>query len=346
MELDDIMSIFITVFFAYVEALAIVGGLALLAIGVLIMASELHTSRARVVQAEILGVRKKGSIYFPVFSYTDRNGQRIQAESFTGSSALGDKVPGQRAKIKISEDDPTWATPCGFTWLIVAFVLIVFGAGMIGCALYFSDPSVVTACVWFAVAAHFSLKLRKIILPKGQRLSVAKFRIKVQTERDLERSSLPLLQLGDIFHLLKLEQRRIYRSAPIMMVIALLVTGFGYSEYQTAEKILASGLEAPARIVSSHRTNIEFQDNRGRLTSITDRHIELYLLYLNLFPSDGSENTPPLTVAYLPYQPEQALVKKGLVQSLDMKALIVFGLTLLFQSVRSFLKYRNLSGRI
>lgn len=350
MEDFDFMNLFISVFFAYIQALMIVFGVIIFVLGGLIISSEVRSSPdQKIIRATIIGVRRKGDIYFPVFEYTSRNGEKIQAESSSGSSALGDKMPGERVSIKVSEADPTWATPRGLTFSLVALFLILVGGGMIGGSLYFVEWSIVTAVVWGAVAFYFLLKIRKIIIPKGQRLSTAQFRIKMKTERDMERSSLPLQQMGDIFPLLRQEQRRIYRSAPMMAVIALMLAGYGYHGYSASDYIMTHGIRAEATLLSKPERsgqNIEFQDHSGQIIHTSDRYIGLYAEFQRLaFGTDVS--TPnALSVVYLADAPKDAIIEKGLFQEIDNKALTFLGLLLLFQSLKTFLKYRRLSSRI
>lgn len=350
MEHFDFLTVFVTVFFAYVEALFIVFGLVLVGIGSLILASEMRsTSGQKVVRSTIIGVRRRGDIYFPVFEYTGLNGETIRAESSSGSSALGDKVPGTHALIKVSDDDPSWATPRGYLFSLIAFFLLAVGSCMIGGAFYFAEWTFVTAAVWGAVAVHFLLKIRKIIIPKGQRLSAMQFKFKMKTERDLERSSLPLLQMGDIFPLLRTEQRRIYRSAPMMVIIALMMAGYGYHGYSSSTNIMAHGIKTEATLLSKpERTggNIEYLDYSGRTIRVNDRYIDLYAEVQRLAFGIDVSAPKALNVVYLADNPKDAIIEKGVFQELDNKALLLLGGLLFFQSLKTFLKYRRLSSRV
>lgn len=350
MEDFDVLTVFITVFFAYVGALFVVFGLALVGIGGLIVASEARSSPdQKNFKSTIIGVRRRGDIYFPVFEYTSRNGEKIRAESSSGSAALGDKIPGTHALIKVSDDDPTWATPRGYTFSLIALFLLSLGSCMIGGAFYFVEWNLVTAAVWGAVALHFLLKLRKIIIPKGQRLTAIQFKFKMKTERDLERSSLPLLQMGDIFPLLRTEQRRIYRSAPMMAVIALTMAGYGYHGYSSSSNIIAHGIKAEATLLSKPERlggNIEFQDYAGRTNHLNDRYIDLYAEVQRLAFGIDVSAPKALSVVYLADTPNDAIIENGVFQEMDNKALTFLGLLLLFQSLKTFLKYRRLSSRI
>ncbi|MDY0028451.1 MAG: hypothetical protein RBR86_00765 [Pseudobdellovibrionaceae bacterium] len=346
----DWFIVFKAIIVAYVQGVFLFIGLIIALLGCAVLWREIFSGKNhRFYSAKITGVRSgfsslkeggRSAIYYPVFEYVDRHGQLIMAESLSGSSLLRNKFPGTTVKVKVDIETPDWVTSVGIGWKIGGAIGLLCGLAMILGGTFFQSITALTLVIWGLMAIKPLLKLRKIIIPRKDRLSKFDFKILRKTERNNDRKDLPILSKDDVLVLLRKEDRSQQLIFPFVVLIAcgIIYAGFGFlqtqddmlSSYESVDGVYVGEKSFPER-------RIEFVTKQGIQIRLTDD-------FAGLYPSTFS--TQAVSVYYDPANPYRHVVSRGIWQGAGFKLMIGLGGLMLLQSLRSALRRRSRWHRV
>ena len=163
---------------AYNQVGLFIGALICLGLGGLVLGNDLywrlHALRAPGV---IIGVIAKDGMYAPVYRYTLPDGQTHEAKSDTSSGMTRGKETGRVVPLMISAHNPTQARPVNSYILDLIGLIILVPGIVMGYIAVTAFP--VTKMTWVMAAAlllYLAEHGRRIIIPKGQRMSLAEWR--------------------------------------------------------------------------------------------------------------------------------------------------------------------------
>lgn len=296
------------------------GALVCLGFAGLILGSSLYT-RVHAIRTpgKIIGVLNENGAYFPVYRYTTPDGQVHEAKSDTGSSSASGKETGREVSLMISAHNPGEASVAGDHLLGIIGVAFLIPGVWFGYTALTAYP--VTRMTWIMASVflvHTGERLWRIFIPKGPRISVAEWK-KLHTPGDASvidlsnvqpietlatpgtptvqwqnrRAAVPLLGLVTLalVALAAYESNRVFlfetggqrtEGEVVRMIAESSSGGSGYTYYPVV------------RFRTADNRTIQFKDNLG--SNPPTRH-----------PGDKA------AVLYLPGNPAQAMIDRGLI---------------------------------
>lgn len=336
------------ILFAYMQGAMMVMGATVFALAILIFFAERASGASqRIVKARIIGVRTgstktsdtPSTIYYPVFEYVDNDGQRVQAESFSGSSLLKDKIPNSYVFVKIDSDTPGWASPVGNVWSIIAFIMALVGVALIAGPLSFANYNVVTYTVWGLVALQAIRKGRKLFIPAKLREAKKKFMEGKMMVHDETRQTLPMMDFVSVSALIQKQDKVALAMLPVALLIFCGMIGSGYYLNDKEQKFIAAANQTTGTydLSDDNFRKIEYIDQNG------EKHHK-YDDYSRLYPS--TFHTGKTDIFYQPDKPGTIVIGRGIWQGLYYKLLMGFGALLLFSSLKDAARRRRRLSRI
>jgi len=302
----------------------LLGGIGMMLLGGVFIADHVFWRlRAARYPGTLIGVREKAArgrsgnrVYFPVVEYMNETGERIIAETDSGSSTLADKIPGTRITLLIRKGRPLEGRILGHTGLVFGLIFIAIGT-VVGCiALRDYDVTAWTFIIGvFLVACLAALGLWKLArleqLETGQEFSARKYRERLERKR-----ALPLLRMEDIRPRLRNMEARAARIAPVMGLAGLAMIGTGHWMAQDLYHLLLSGETASGRIIGYERVyqptdrlhvyypEVTFTTAAGRTVTFRDK--------LGSGASTTARKSGArVTVVYNANNPERAMIDRG-----------------------------------
>lgn len=236
------------------------GSLICFLLGALMMYSNYHSNAGDYkVRARITGFRSgngklnagndDGTMFYPVYEYTDRNGQTIQAESNSGSSAMNPKLIGTSVMIQVNPATPQRASTPMPIFLIIGAMLLLMGSVM-----FYSAISIypVNGYTWMMSAAgllYLGYKIKKIIKPKEQRESKDEFRARIDKEFIENREAMPLLGRTETAEIIRKRDLIAQRMAPVVFLISIGILAAGYYFGKDVAMMTANGARTSGELV-------------------------------------------------------------------------------------------------
>jgi len=300
---------------------------------------------ARAYQGKIRGVRvqavsstKSGKVYFPVVEYTDESGRRIQAETDAGSSGLADKAPGRTVTLLVVPGRPHEGRITGYSRLVFSGIFIL--AGILLGAFTLAGYAVTSWTYGVGLVILVTMLgfgIRKLLAMKGRDDEPAPPDNKYQ-QRLQEKRSMKFIGAKELHLLLREQNARTRRWAPVAVLVALILIGVGHYLARDLYVLLLQGESGSGEIVSYERTQnsnseyvyypaVEFTTTRGRHVRFIDRVGS---------SSPGSRGRDSIGVLYLPEDPETAMIDRGIWNWAAPGGILFFGLLLLLVSVKSW----------
>jgi hypothetical protein len=320
---------------AYQQILMLISGFACLALGVLIAGNEVYWRRKAVRVAGIIaGVRHKGNVYYPVYRYQLSDGSTHEATSDTGSSGFAGKETGRLVPLLVFENDPTSARPSGsFAFGIAGMIMVLIGGVLIYLA-FTRYP--ITQMSWFMAVALFcysGMKLQAILVPKGQRLSLATWKAAMKQKHEAEMQGLPVQRIEDMMTTddgkkQRAQQARTVKIAgPLLLAVGAFMLWGGVHVGNKLEILLQYGLAAPGQVAEMQSTLSSNSDVYYPVVSFTDAVGHVYK-----FKDENGQNPPEfaagdtVNVIYLPSDPgHSAIIDRGPLNYLGPMSLLGLG---------------------
>jgi len=304
----------------------------------------------------LIGVREKhpqgrtgNSVYFPVIEYTNEAGDRVTAETDTGSSGLADKVPGSPVTLLIREDKPREGRILGYTGLVFGLIFAAVGTVLGSIAL---TAYAVTAWTFIIgvllVAVLLALGLWKLAraeqLETGREFSARKYR-----ERLEKKQAMPLLKMEEIRPRLKNMEARAAKISPLMGLAGLAIAGTGHWMAQDLYHLLLSGETARGQITGYERVYRPTNRNHiyyPRVTFTTDegRTVQFQDRIGSGSSTTGRRSGATVTVIYYVDNPERAIIDRGWWNWAFPFGMLLIGVLIIFLSLRSYARSRFRRG--
>jgi hypothetical protein len=319
----------------YQQALLLIGGFACLGLGVLLVGNEVHWRRKAIHVAGIIsGVRQKGKVFYPVYRYQLPDGTVYDSTSDIGSAAFKGKETGRMVPLMVLPDQPAaaratnnWAFGAVGAFLALAGLLLIFLAVV-------QYP--VTQMTWMLGVALFcysGMKLQSILIPKGQRLTLAAWKMAMKQKHDAEMQGLPLIRIEEMLAAdsgkkiiaQQILARRV--AGPLMFGCGMLLLVAGVQFSNGLENMLSRGISAQGQVVEMAGAEagdsdivypvVVFTDSQGRSIRFYDRK--------------GQEQSEisvgdAVEVLYVPDDPEKtAMIDRGMMNYLRPLLLLLGG---------------------
>jgi Protein of unknown function (DUF3592) len=304
---------------AYNQVGMFIGAIVCLGLGGLILGNSLywriHALRA---SGTIVGVISKSGSYTPVYRYTLPDGQTHVAKSNTSSGAVRGKETGRVVPLMISAHNPTEAQDTdSYLFDVIGLVLIVPGVWFGYTALTAYPITPMTWIMAVAMLVYLAERGHRVLIPKGQRLSVAEWRKQHGLGGAAAIDLTDVKPIEDIVSAPDVQQAQLQSSKKMVPFIGLFAAALVCLAIFQGMKIAhleAVGLRAPGQVVrlkeessSGHSTYyavVEFRTDRNESVEFKDN--------VGSNPP-GHRPGDKVTVLYLADHPrEEAIIDRGL----------------------------------
>jgi hypothetical protein len=282
---------------------------------------RIHSLRA---SGTIIGVIANKSVYVPVYRYTLEDGQIHLAKSNTGSSSVRGNETGRIVPLMISAYNPASAQEANsYLFDIIGIVFFVPGLWLAYTALTAYPITRMTWIMAVAMLVYLAERGYRILIPKGQRLSIAEWR----KQHNLDETTIDLTEVKPIESIVsapdvqQARQKQLQNNkkvAPFLAVFAVILVAVGIYQSKTIARLEASGLRANGEVV---RLKDEYSSGSGGghysyyaiVRFRTDKNVTLEF-------KDNVGSNPPnhrpgdkVTVLYLPDNPQrEAIIDRGI----------------------------------
>ncbi|MDE1151305.1 MAG: DUF3592 domain-containing protein [Micavibrio sp.] len=271
-------------FAAFNQVGALLAGLFCLAIGCGVLGNGIYwRMKAERVNATVTGVRQSGKFYYTVYSYMmPATGELVEATSDTGVDAVqAGMATGKEVSLMVFAADPHKVRVAGgWLYIIIGLFFLIPGSIFTHMALASYPLTPMTFVMLAAFAAYGAMKFKKILLPKGQRLTIAEWKAK-----NLAESRGGSRMTGQVLHVEDLAATPVFaaqaarnaanarKAAPILVLIGVGLILLGGYLAKKEQRLEDMGVRAPGRVVelrlnSSSDSNsyypiVNFQDAGG-----------------------------------------------------------------------------------
>lgn len=336
---------------AFQQAAMILGGGICFAIGAFIMGNGLYWRiRAERVDATIIGVRKKGIYYYPVYRYTLASGEQRETTSSTGTNSMRGMETGKALRLMVFPDKPEEARPAAsFLYLIISVFFLGPGILFLKIALFSYPLTGMTYAMFGVLGLMAAFKISKHIIPKEQRGTLEEWRAKRKAEHTKEWENSPLSTMEDFAaspegkQASALERKQARVGMPVLIVLGVAMV---YGAWHVGEKTIEltkHGIHTRGKIVemqlsydndgdSSYHAIVEFKGQEGVMRRFRDN-------FGSSWPNhDVGDDVPVLYLLNRPY--DSGIIDHGLMNWLIPGLLGGFGVVLVLLGF-SMLRYRD-----
>ncbi|TAL37267.1 MAG: DUF3592 domain-containing protein [Alphaproteobacteria bacterium] len=275
---------------AYQQVLMLIGGFIALGLGTLLAGNEIYSRRRALRVAGIIsGVRQKGNTYYPVYRYQLPGGEVFDSTSDIGSSAFQGKETGRLVPLLVDPDAPAAARAAG-NWAFGAVGVFLASAGGLLILFAFLEYPV-TQMTWIVTVALFcysGMKLQNILVPKGQRLTLAAWKAAMKQKHDAEMLGLPVVRIEDLMaadsgkKALAQKQRARLVAGPLIFGCGMLLMVAGVHFGNGLDSMLQQGATAQGTVVAVEGAEnaapgglaypvVSFTDDKGRSVRFRDK---------------------------------------------------------------------------
>jgi hypothetical protein len=306
---------------AYNQVGMFIGAIICLGLGGLVLGNSLYWRiHALRVSGTIIGVINKNGLYAPVYRYATQDGQTHVAKSDTSSGSVRGKETGRVVPLMISAHNPTEAQEAGSHLLdIIGLVLIVPGVWLGYTALTAYPTTPMTWIMAVAMLVYLAERGHRVLIPKGQRLSVAEWRkqhgldgaavIDLTNVKPIE--DIVCSPDGQQAQQQQLQSTR--KAAPFIGLFAVILAGAGTFQGMKIAHLDAVGLRAQGEVVRLKEESSSGSSSYYAIVKYrTDRNESVE------FKDDVGSNPPShqrgdkVTVLYLADDPREAIVDRGI----------------------------------
>jgi len=246
---------FVGGFQAFDQVGLFIGALMCFGIGGLILGNSLYWRlHAPRVAGTIVGVIARGDMYTPVYRYTSPDGQTHQAKSNVSSSSMRGKETGRVVQLMISPHNPSEVQAAG-GWLFDAIgaLLAATGALLAYIALTAYPVTWMTWLMAGAMIVYLAERGRRILVPKGQRPSLAAWRQRRAAEAAIDPAAVTpietLLASPEAQAKVQAQARSSRAAAPLVAAFAVLLLAVGIHQARDVARLESSGLRAQGDVV-------------------------------------------------------------------------------------------------
>jgi hypothetical protein len=297
---------------------------------------RLHAQRAA---GTIIGVIERGGLYTPVYRYTLPDGGTHEAKSDTSSSSPRGKETGRVVPLLISPHDPTQAQEAtSYLSEAIGLVLAIPGVWLGYIALTAYPITWMTWVMALVMLVYLAERGHRILIPKGQRLSIAQWR----AQHGLGASAIDLSAVVPIESILAAPEARQKAQAqlktsrwlaPVLGACAVMLLAVGMYQARDIARLQSSGLRAPGEVI-----RIKSEYSSGRNGGYNYYPIVRYRTERNetVEFKDSIGSNPPsyrpgdrVTVLYRADDPRDVIIDRGAFWNWAIPAVLLMGSVLL-----------------
>ena len=304
---------------AYNQIGFFIGALVCLGLGGLLLGNSLYW-RVHSLHAAgtVVGVITNNSMYTRVYRYTLPDGETHEAKSDTGRGWLGGSETGRIVPLLISAHNPTEAREANsYLMEIIGLVIVAPGVAFGYVALTAYPTTWMTGIMAVAMLLYLAEHGRRILIPKGQRLSIAEWRkqhgLDDTTAIDMEQVKPAEAILGAPGIQQTRQSQWQTKAAPFLLLFAVVLIGLALYQANKTWRLETAGVRAPGEVV---RLNAEESSDSTsyypvvRYRTQANETVEF---------KDSIGSNPPsyrsgdkVTVLYLAANPQrQAIIDRG-----------------------------------
>jgi Protein of unknown function (DUF3592) len=302
---------------AYNQAGLFIGALICLSIGGFVLGNEFYWRvHALRTSGTIIGVLAKDGVYTPVYRYALQGGQTLLAKSDVGSNSVRGKETGRIVPLMISAHNPSEAREAnGYFFDIIGVIFFLPGVWLGYTALTAFPVTLMSWIMAVAMLAYLGERGYRILIPKGQRLSIDQWKklhhtgdttIDLREVKPIE----GITSSGGAQQKQQNQLRNNKHAGPLLGAFAIILLFIGIYESTMIAQLETVGLRAQGQVV---RLKSEYSSgsNGGHYTSYpivrfrTENNVTVE--FRDNVGSDPPSYRPgdKVTVLYLPANPQQ-----------------------------------------
>lgn len=284
-------------------------------------------------------------MYYPVFEYVDRNGQRQTAYSPSGSNMILNKIPGSEVTLFVRPKTPNEAVRAGYFSLILGLILLIPGGFMSYMGFRNFEINLVSVVMFFGMIAFVGYR----IFSKFENVDEVAKKAWQEKQKNrpsrLRREHLPELGVDEVRHRVNYHDKISRQTSYVFGIVAigLLVGSFiwaqNYSEFASM----------------SYSTTGYVEDITTRRNRSSSDHQVTYYSQVRFVAADGRrykfrddvgssvkmhEIGQEVKVLYDPSSPRDAIIDRGILNYLPQLGMAFFGGLLLLSVLSRMLKSR------
>lgn len=300
---------------------------------------KIHAIR---VQGELIGIRKRGSVFRSVYRYALPTGGTADGTSNQGSSSLQGRQTGtKRALLVIAEHPDEVQEASSRAWSVIGAVLLAVAAWLF-CAAITTWP--VNRWTWITAGLlllYCGVRIWRSILPAEKRLGAANFMALIARRRADDIAASPLLRSDDIratpeYQAIEDRQRAMQRRfTPVLLLTGIALMGTGIYAGRTLVR-LESGVRVQGKVIELELRKSGSHDVYYPIVSFTtDQHVIVHF-------SDRAGSNPPayhvgdaVTVIHTNGDLRAAIIDRGWVNWLPAALMLIFGMALFTAGLRA-----------
>lgn len=139
-----------------------------------------------------------GEMYYPVFEYAARGGEKIRGEDGGGGNWIASVVPGTLVTLLVNPRDPQDIFRAGFLMPVLGLIFAVPGIVLLYVSFACFEFNIFTALFLLGIAGFLAAKARKFIKPRDQWETRAAFRKRMKEKREAKRGTGRVLSAQEI----------------------------------------------------------------------------------------------------------------------------------------------------
>lgn len=299
---------------AFNQMMFLTGGGLLFLLGAFLAGNALYwLVHALAIPGVIIGLRQKSSVFYPVYRYILPSGEIFENVSESGSNLLRGKETGRQVTLHVFADDPLNIRSDLRGMVLLGAFLIALSVWPLWTAFTgyaWTSMSWLGVAVFAVVAVRY---VRKIMIPRGQRLTRDKWKAAIREKRQQQMQGYPLTTL-EAYKSTPEGALRVQQAAqsnrimmPVLLVAGLGLLGGAVYTGNDIRQMHTQGLRADGIVVELAQSRDGDSTTYYPRVRFTDAAGETHT-----FKSNSGSNPPsyridaPVRVLYLPQTPEDS----------------------------------------
>lgn len=280
-----------------------------------------------------------GEMYYPVFEYALRSGEKIRGEDGSGGNWIASVIPGTSVTLLVNPRDPQDIFRAGILMPVLGLIFAVPGLVMLYISFTRFEFNMFTALFLLGIAGFLVAKARKFIKPRDQWETRAAFRKRMNEKHVARRGTGRILTAQEIRVRVRHQDDLAHRwlFVPVLLSVGLLALGVHLGKDMKSFLLEASSADGTVtRIESVYRSGedggytyypvVSFRASSGETFEFRDKVGSNPSLY------KGGEG---VEVLYDSANPHHAIIDRGLMNWTAAGGSFLAGLLFLVWALRS-----------
>ncbi|MBI4030889.1 MAG: DUF3592 domain-containing protein [Proteobacteria bacterium] len=303
--------------------------------------------------SQAVGVVKQSyarEMYYPVFEYASRGGEKIRGEDGGGGNWLTSVIPGTSVTLLVNPRDPQDVLRTGFLMPLLGSLFAVPGIVMLYISFARFDFNVFTVLFLPGIAGFLAAKARKFVKPRDQWETRAAFRKRMKEKQAAKRGTGRFLTAQEICVRVRYQDNmaRRWLFIPVLLSVSLLALGVHLGKDMKSFLLSASTVDgAVVRIERTYGSGenggyayypvVSFRASSGDTFEFRDKVGSNPPLY---------REAESVAVIYDTDNPRHAIIDRGLMNWAGAGGSALAGFLLLIWAIRSHAGIWARQGRI